>query len=127
MRISDWSSDVCSSDLNALEARAAARRRRPVHRGEGREGGHLSIGRANEPLAEILGAGAIGGVALDIDALDAALVDEVVDVAAAPRGPERVVNAALVASISGQPLHTRVDLERLQIVQVGHAHPGKLG
>src|SRR3546814_17479012 len=94
MRISDWSSDVCSSDLNALEARAAARRRRPVHRGEGREGGHLSIGRANEPLAEILGAGAIGGVALDIDALDAALVDEV-------RSEERRV---------GKRVSVRVDL-----------------
>src|SRR3546814_13084662 len=75
-------------------------------------------------LAEILGAGAIGGVALDIDSLDAALVDEVVDVAAAPRGRARAVDVAIVAATRGQPPPIHVDLERRDIGQVGQAHPG---
>src|SRR3546814_8577703 len=35
MRISDWSSDVCSSDLRAQAARSARIRRRPGHPGTG--------------------------------------------------------------------------------------------
>src|SRR3546814_20516588 len=78
-------------------------------------------------LAEILGAGAIGGVALDIDALDAALVDEVVDVAAAPRGRERVVHVAIVDALGGPPLRLADHFERQDISQVGQAHRGQIG
>src|SRR3546814_3060329 len=35
MRISDWSSDVCSSDLAAVQGVAAGRHKRPVHRAGG--------------------------------------------------------------------------------------------
>src|SRR3546814_20332563 len=66
-------------------------------------------------------------VLLDIAALAAALVDDVVDVAAAPRGRERVVHVAIVDAIGGQPLRIDVDLERRDIGQVGQAHRGQIG
>src|SRR3546814_2451762 len=35
MRISDWSSDVCSSDLGAFRRQQGSRTDRPSHRGDG--------------------------------------------------------------------------------------------
>src|SRR3546814_7602639 len=56
MRISDWSSDVCSSDLNDLEERARARR------GVGRQGSDV------EALAHFLAGLEIGNAfGRDID------------------------------------------------------------
>ena len=78
---------------HALEARQAARRRRPAGSREGGERRHLAGRRADVPLRQALRVGAVRRVALDIDALDAALVDEVVDVAPAPGGRQRVLTS----------------------------------
>ncbi len=73
-------------------------------------------------MPEIFGLGAIGGIALHKDALDAPLVDEIVDVAAAPRGRERRIHIGIVDAIGRQPLRIDVDLERRDVGQVGQAY-----
>src|SRR3546814_11319894 len=54
MRISDWSSDVCSSDLDGLAARFAGRRIVAVtsHRRENFGGGMEAIARSIADIAE---------------------------------------------------------------------------
>ena len=56
------------------------------------KGHHLALAVAHRPLVDVFGLGAIGRIALDIDALDPAAIDEVVDVASAPGGRERAVD-----------------------------------
>src|SRR3546814_4732321 len=77
MRISDWSSDVCSSDLRAIRR-----------------------------------------VALHIDALDAAAIDEIVDVASAPRRRQRGVDVALVQPEHRELLLIDVDMDGRHIGKI---------
>ena len=85
------------------------------------ENGAISpFDRADVPLAEISRVGAVRRIALDIDALDAALIDEVVDVAAAPGGRERGVDVALVEPERGQLL-----LVSMSILSVGDVGQGR--
>ena len=73
-----------------------------------------------------LGLGAIGRVALDVDALHPAAVDEVVDVAAAPGGRERAVDVAGVEAERGDALLVDVDLEAGDVGQLAQADRGEL-
>src|SRR3546814_17046912 len=82
MRISDWSSDVCSSDLRAIRR-----------------------------------------VALHIDALDAAAIDEIVDVASAPRRRQRGVDVALVQPEHRELLLIDVDMDGRHIGTIAWPHP----
>src|SRR3546814_5243516 len=59
MRISDWSSDVCSSDL-ILEAHA--RSQATIAAGAGASHGHLHRGRGHRPLAADAIIGAIEAI-----------------------------------------------------------------
>src|SRR3546814_271039 len=61
MRISDWSSDVCSSDLSSGTRPAGARLQRPVELGEVRNAG---AGKAQEVEALHEGANGAAGEAL---------------------------------------------------------------
>src|SRR3546814_2101655 len=85
MRISDWSSDVCSSDL-------------------GRERHHLAARVPHMPGIEILGLHAVFGSRLEEHALDATPVDEVVDIAPAPGGGERGVHIGEIEAESARLL-----------------------
>src|SRR3546814_18402354 len=79
MRISDWSSDVCSSDLVAQAQESAMRRRqrRAVVLGLAAEFAHLGLKvgddrlplvcAAQEDVAEPRGIGFIGGLAVAVD------------------------------------------------------------
>src|SRR3546814_2168690 len=81
MRISDWSSDVCSSDLVAQAQESAMRRRqrRAVVLGLAAEFAHLGLKvgddrlplvcAAQEDVAEPRGIGFIGGLAVAVDAV----------------------------------------------------------
>ena len=60
--------------------------------GEGGKGNHLARGVANVELLQVPGQHAVGSVGLDVDPLDAAALDEVVDVRAAEGGRDRVVD-----------------------------------
>ena len=68
---------------------------------------------ADEPVADVGGRRAIGSVALDIDALDPAAIDEVVDVSAAPRGRERRVHVGRREPERGEPRLTSMSTLRL--------------
>src|SRR3546814_5493378 len=55
MRISDWSSDVCSSDLTLAELRAVAAGARAAGRGDARVVGQQDADVADEAFLEIAG------------------------------------------------------------------------
>ena len=73
-----------------------------------------------------VGLRAIGRVALDIDALDPAAVDEVVDVAAAPGGRDGVVDVGGAETERGDALLVDVDLEAGDVGQLAEADRGEL-
>ncbi len=106
---------------HALEARQAARRGRPARLREGRERRHLAVGRADVPLPEACRVRAVRRVGLHIDALDPALVDEVVDVAPAPGRRQSAVDVILVEAERGQLLLVDVDLVGGDVGQVADA------
>ena len=68
----------------AVEALQARRAIDPAQRGEGREGHHLALLVAHVPGIQVLRQHAMGGVGLEIDPLDPALVDEIIDIGTAP-------------------------------------------
>ena len=73
----------------ALQTRRAVD---PASAGEGGEGHHLAVGVARVPVVQVLGHHAEGCVGLEIDLFHTPLVDEVVDIGAAPGGSERGVD-----------------------------------
>src|SRR3546814_5388613 len=80
LRISDWRSDVCSSDLSSLEARDAATLARMVDQGE-RDIGLLLRG----PAAALAGKGDLGPRSCGVEhaRIDKRIIDD--DVGAANR------------------------------------------
>jgi hypothetical protein len=106
----------------ALEARRAVD---PVGGGEGRERRHRAGAGADVPAVQVFRTHAVGRVGLDIDLLDPAAVDEVVDVRTAPRGAERGVDVGRgQAHRPGLGL-VDVDLQLRGVVLAVGAHAGQ--
>jgi hypothetical protein len=82
----------------------------PAAGGERRERDHGAGPVAHVPAVDVLGLHAKRGVALQVDALGAAAVDEVVDVAAAPGGGEGRVDVGECEAEGGGLLAVDVDL-----------------
>ena len=78
-------------------------------------------------MPEIFRLGAELIIPLDVDALHAPLIDEIVDVATAPRGRESGVHVGIGEPVSAQPLRIDVDLQGGDIGQISQAHLGELG
>jgi len=77
--------------VEAFEARGAVG---PVPGSEGRIRDHLARGVAHVELLEVRGQHAVRGIGLDVDAFDAAALDEVVDEGAAEGGADRAVDGS---------------------------------
>src|SRR3546814_15147466 len=61
MRISDWSSDVCSSDLAAINASLTAAEEPSKMIARAKRGGDTSLGEVVSDIALSAGVGAVGG------------------------------------------------------------------
>ena len=82
----------------------------PVRR-ERREGHHLALVVADEPVVDVRRRRRDRALALHIDPLHPAAIDEVVDVAAAPGGRERRVDVIRGEAERGETLLVDIDLE----------------
>src|SRR5262249_41739094 len=80
-----------------------------------------------EPLVDIAWLRAIRGIALDIDTLDPATVDEIVDVAAAPGSRNSAVHIAGVEAECGETLLIDIELEAGDVGQLAETHLAELG
>src|SRR3546814_7125470 len=92
MRISDWSSDVCSSDLGVLKLDIAVVEAGAAHRGQPRAVLEHDEQILDHPVAQAVGQFdpvAIGGIALRIADRDVALGDDL----SAPAVPCNLVGA----------------------------------
>ncbi len=77
---------------DAIEALQLRRAVSPLSLGYGREGHHISPLVAHIPRPEVRRQHPVGGLALHIDTLQPALVEEVVDVARSPGHREQLVD-----------------------------------
>ncbi len=100
----------------AVVALKPGRTDRPAGGGEGGEGRHLAVRASDVPTFEVFGAHAVGRVGLDIDLLDPAAVDEVVDVEPAERGAERAVDVGGGQALGAGPGLVDVDGELGRVV-----------
>ena len=90
-----------------------------------RERRHRPARIADVPVRKVFGAAAERCIALDIDALDAPAVDEVVDIDAAPRRCEGLVDVGLRQAERADLLLVDIDREGRNIVEAVEAHRGQ--
>ncbi len=119
-----------SLDLHGRDAVVAFQPGRgilPAGGGEGGEGHHLAAAVADVPVADILRHHPVSGVGLDIDLLDPAVLDEVVDVGAAPGGGQHAVGVVHRNPHGAGPHVVDVELELRGIVLAVGPHRHQFG
>ena len=110
----------------AVVAQQLGRAIGPVRGGEGAEGHHLTLAVAHRPFGNVLGQHAMRRIRLNVDALDAGVVQKVIHIGAAHGTGERAIDVG-IGQAQGRGFSViNVQAQLGRVIQIGGAHRRQL-